>query len=175
MKNLNVLTNESSSNHLTIEQLRDRKPELYGTISGDVATGYNGHIDDAIAECADAAVDIYCYDLRNYYFDHESECTDAFKEFGYELSQFDTLSDAMEKAAQCAEYQEYQQEAYDELDNIYVVHAVNYILENKIKITSEQFYEMLQRVADEIDSGDRFDDIDLIVDEVTNNELDVAE
>lgn len=167
MENLNILSNKASSDFLTFQQLRDRKPELYGTISGDVATGYNSYIEDAISECADAAVDIYYEDLKNYYFDHEEECTNALKELGYEMSQFDTLSDAMYKGAQCAEFQEYEQEAYDELDNIYAVHAINYILDNNIKVTNEQLYEILQRIADEIDSGDRFDDIDLIVDEVT--------
>ncbi len=175
MKNLNILTNESSSKYLTIEEIRDRKPELYGTISGDLATEYSGYIGDAISDAADNAVDIYNEDLEQYYYDHETECTEALQEFCYSLENFPSLTEAILQAARVGEFLTYEQEAYDELENICIVHAINYIVENKLEITEEQLDEILERVADEIDSDSTFKDIDSIVDEVADNELDVAE
>lgn len=73
---------------------------------------------DMAREFADQNVSFYYDDNRNYYFDHEEECMSALRSWGYNLDDFETLSDAITKAGQLGEYMEIFNEIIDNEDEI---------------------------------------------------------
>lgn len=83
-------------------QLNERGQEFYGEF--DLLSVK--YLSDAFAEFADSNTSIYYSDIEEYYKNHVKESSDALKEFGYNLSDFEDLDEAMRKGAQLAEYNE---------------------------------------------------------------------
>lgn len=61
---------------------------------------------DDICEFADNDISVYYDDQIEYYREHVDECMDAFKEYGFELKNFDDLELAVAKAGACGWYAE---------------------------------------------------------------------
>lgn len=83
-------------------QLNERGQEFYS----DYDIKSIEYLSDAFSEFADRRVSIYYSDIEEYYKNHIQESSDALKEFGYNLSDFEDLDEAMHKGAQLAEYSE---------------------------------------------------------------------
>ena len=72
------------------------------------------YLSDLITEFADGNVNIYYNDIEDYYKEHIKESSDALKEFGYDLSDFEDLEDAMHKGSQLAQFLEIECELYED-------------------------------------------------------------
>lgn len=72
------------------------------------------YLSDCITEFADANVNIYYSDIEDYYRDHIAESSEALKEFGYNLSDFADLEEAMHKGAQIAQFIEIEAELHED-------------------------------------------------------------
>lgn len=83
-------------------RLNDRGLEFYNDYD---ITSIN-YLSDAFHEYADNNTSIYYSDIEEYYKNHIQESSDALKEYGYNLSDFEDLEDAMHKGSQLAEYNE---------------------------------------------------------------------
>ena len=118
---------------------------------------YNGssaYISDTFSEIADGEVSIYTKDLFDnaYHLYIEGYTERAISEFG----QTD-----MEGILISAEYIEYTEELYENEDNIILGYVLNYIEDNHIDLNiTEDEFDYLIEVADDMDSSNRIYDID---------------
>ena len=83
-------------------QLNDRGLDFYNNY--DITS--MRYLSDNFHEYADSNVSIYYSDIEEYYKNHIQESSDALKEYGYNLSDFEDLEEAMHKGSQLAEYSE---------------------------------------------------------------------
>ena len=100
-----------------IEELRKEIEELENQLNERGQDFYNDYdlqlieyLSDAFSEFADSNTSIYYSDIEEYYKNHIQESSDALKEFGYTLNDFEDLEEAMHKGAQLAEYNEIYRE-----------------------------------------------------------------
>ena len=106
-----------------IEELRKEIEELESQLNERGREFYNDYditnikyLSDAFHEYADSNVSIYYSDIEEYYQNHIQESSDALKEFGYTLEDFDDLQDACRKGAQLAQYSEIYNEVAENED-----------------------------------------------------------
>ena len=96
-----------------IEELKNEINDLYEQLNERGQDFYNDYditnakyLDDLFHEYADGNVSIYYCDIEEYYKNHIQESSDALQEYGYNLSDFEDLEEAMHKGSQLAEYNE---------------------------------------------------------------------
>lgn len=96
-----------------IEELRKEIEELEEQLNKRGKALYNDYditsvkyLSDLFHEYADNNTSIYYCDIEEYYKNHIAESSNALKEFGYTLNDFEDLEEAMRKGAQLAEYNE---------------------------------------------------------------------
>ena len=96
-----------------IEELKKEIEELENELNKRGRDFYNdyditstNYLGDLFHEYADNNTSIYYSDIEKYYSTHIYESSDALKEFGYTLNDFESLEEAMHKGAQLAEYSE---------------------------------------------------------------------
>ena len=155
---------------LNNEELKQYLKLLYGTVSEALADClYSGYISDAISESADGFTSIYYDEQREFYYNNTELCMDAFRELGYELKDFDDLDEAICKAGAVGEFMSLEREAYDELQDILNNYVINYIIINEIAITKEQLENILEEIEINFNQFDRFDEIDDLINEATEN------
>lgn len=106
-----------------IEELRKGIEELENQLNERGKDFYNDYditnikyLSDAFHEYADSNVSIYYSDIEEYYKNHIQESSDALKEYGYNLSDFEDLEEAMHEGAQLAEYNEIYNEVAENED-----------------------------------------------------------
>lgn len=106
-----------------IEELRKEIEELENQLNERGQDFYNDYdlqsikyLSDAFSEFADSNTSIYYSDIEEYYRTHTTESSEALKEFGYNLSDFEDLEEAMHKGAQLAEYNEIYSELAENED-----------------------------------------------------------
>lgn len=106
-----------------IEELKKEIEELEGQLNERGQEFYRDYditniryLSDAFHEYADSRVEIYYNDIDEYYQNHIRESSDALKEFGYTLQDFDDLQDACRKGAQIAQYSEIYNELAENED-----------------------------------------------------------
>lgn len=146
---------------LTKTELEEMKRKLYAYGSGDLASGcYSSYIGDGITEIADGNIDYYYSDLFEW-------CKDNFEYVNEALEEFGTTNNII-KDIQQGQYLYYSQEIYSELEDIIYNYAINYILENDLEISAEQFEEIEDNLY-KIDNNSRFDDIDDLINEIIDN------
>lgn len=105
-----------------IQNLNDTQTDFlhnYGDLSNYC------YLSDIITEFADGNVNIYYSDIENYYKEHIKESSDALKEFGYNLSDFEDLEEATHTGSQLAqfleiEYELYEDDRLEELQNLQI-------------------------------------------------------
>lgn len=99
------------------EEIKNLKEQLNET-QRDFAMQYNlldtEYLSDDIMEYADQNTSVYYSDQRAYFEKDTQRATEALKELGYTLDQFDDLDDAICKAGACAEYLDIEEELYEE-------------------------------------------------------------
>lgn len=108
-----------------IEELKKEIEELEGQLNERGLDFYNNYditnmryLSDNFHEYADSNTSIYYSDIEEYYSTHIYESSDALKEFGYTLNDFESLEEAMHKGAQLAEYSEIYNEVAEN-ENIF--------------------------------------------------------
>lgn len=106
-----------------IEELRKEIEELKNQLNERGQDFYNDYdlksikyLSDAFHEYADSNTSIYYSDIEEYYKNHIQESSNALKEFGYTLNDFEDLEEAMHKGAQLAEYSEIYNELAENED-----------------------------------------------------------
>lgn len=112
-------------------QLNERGQEFYN----DYDIKSIEYLSDAFSEFADGRVSIYYSDIEEYYKNHIQESSDALKEFGYTLNDFEDLDEAMHKGSQLAEYSE----IYNELaENEEIFEQIKELMEELEELESEE-------------------------------------
>ena len=109
MERIEELKNEINDLY---EQLNERGQEFYDNY--DIAS--IRYLGDIFHEYADSNVSIYYSDIEEYYRNHIRESSDALQEYGYNLSDFEDLEEAMHKGSQLAEYSEIYNELAENED-----------------------------------------------------------
>lgn len=132
MKRIEELKNEINDLY---EQLNERGQEFYN----DYDITSIRYLSDAFHEYADSNVSIYYSDIEEYYKNHIQESSDALQEYGYNLSDFEDLEEAMHKGSQLAEYSEIYNEVAENED------IFNEIIE---KLEEIEELEELEKVGD---------------------------
>lgn len=98
------------------EKLNDFSKDFLTDYTYNNACEFGTYIEDSMTEYADEHVNIYYSDIDEYFNNHIQESSDALKEYGYTLNDFDDLQDACRKGAQLAQYQELYTELSEDLE-----------------------------------------------------------
>lgn len=132
------------------EILKELKTNLSFTYGEQITNYDSGYIGDIFSEIADSNVDIYTSDLfewgkRNLYYIDE-----ATKEFG---DPHDIL-----RQLQQGQYYAYEQELYENKEDVIKYFAYSYLDDNEIKLSEEQEDDLEDYLSD-IDSNSKLEDI----------------
>lgn len=125
-----------------VKELKEEIEELESCLNERGQDFYNDYdlqsieyLSDAFSEFADSRVSIYYSDIEEYYNNHIQESSDALKEFGYNLSDFEDLEEAMHKGAQLAEYNEIYREV---AENEEIFEQIKELMEELEELESEE-------------------------------------
>ena len=130
-----------------LDELEHNLSFTYGTQINNYNSGY---ICDVFSEIADSNVDIYTSDLFEWAKSNLYYIDEATKEFG-------NPNDIL-KQLQQGQYYAFEQELYENEENIIKYFAYSYLNENEIKLTDDQ-EEDLNDFLEEIDSNSKLDEI----------------
>ena len=162
-----------------LEELKDYTVKYGGQlktymhdISIDMASDYDitssEYLCDMFTEYADGRVDIYNSDLLEWAKYNYEYVEEAIDEFGV-ATDSSGKADFMRTIMQ-GQFKYYEEQLYEDEKEIYKLMAINYMLRHCEFYTQEQVDEILERIEDEIDSGNRADDMMDIIKEVVNGE-----
>lgn len=91
------------------------------------------YLDDAMHEFADSEVSVYYSDQREYYYNNQAACDNAFREYEYNLNDFYSIDDALCKAGAVGWYAE----VYDALCNFNRLEELNDLIEELEELEDE--------------------------------------
>lgn len=130
--------------------LKDLESNLSFTYGNNITQYDSGYICDVFSEIADSNVDIYTSDLFDWGKNNMYYIDEATKEFG---DPHDIL-----RQIQQGQYYAYEQELYENKDDIIKYFAYTYLNDNNIKLNVEQ-EEDLDYYLSSVDSNDKLEDI----------------
>lgn len=130
--------------------LKDLESNLSFTYENNITQYDSGYICDVFSEIADSNVDIYTSDLFDWGKNNMYYIDEATKEFG---DPHDIL-----RQIQQGQYYAYEQELYENKDDIIKYFAYTYLNDNNIKLNVEQ-EEDLDDYLSSVDSNDKLEDI----------------
>ena len=130
--------------------LKDLETNLSFTYGNNITQYDSGYICDVFSEIADSNVDIYTSDLFDWGKNNMYYIDEAPKEFG---DPHDIL-----RQIQQGQYYAYEQELYENKDDIIKYFAYTYLNDNNIKLNVEQ-EEDLDDYLSSVDSNDKLEDI----------------
>ena len=130
--------------------LKDLESNLSFTYGNNITQYDSGYICDVFSEIADSNVDIYTFDLFDWGKNNMYYIDEATKEFG---DPHDIL-----RQIQQGQYYAYEQELYENKDDIIKYFAYTYLNDNNIKLNVEQ-EEDLDDYLSSVDSNDKLEDI----------------
>lgn len=130
--------------------LKDLESNLSFTYGNNITQYDSGYICDVFSEIADSNVDIYTSDLFDWGKNNMYYIDEATKEFG---DPHDIL-----RQIQQGQYYAYEQELYENKDDIIKYFAYTYLNDNNIKLNAEQ-EEDLDDYLSSVDSNDKLEDI----------------
>lgn len=130
--------------------LKDLESNLSFTYGNNITQYDSGYICDVFSEIADSNVDIYTSDLFDWGKNNMYYIDEATKEFG---DPHDIL-----RQIQQGQYYAYEQELYENKDDIIKYFAYTYLNDNNIKLNIEQ-EEDLDDYLSSVDSNDKLEDI----------------
>ena len=130
--------------------LKDLESNLSFTYGNNITQYDSGYICDVFSEIADSNVDIYTSDLFDWGKNNMYYIDEATKEFG---DPHDIL-----RQIQQGQYYAYEQELYENKDDIIKYYAYTYLNDNNIKLNVEQ-EEDLDDYLSSVDSNDKLEDI----------------
>ena len=132
------------------DYIKDLESNLAFT-HGDNITDYDsGYICDVFSEIADSNVDIYTSDLFDWGKNNLWYIDEATKEFG---DPHDIL-----RQLQQAQYYAYEQELYENKDDVIKYFMYSYMQENNIK-AGDNFDLVIDNYAKDVDSNFKLEDI----------------
>ena len=130
--------------------LKDLESNLSFTYGNNITQYDSGYICDVFSEIADSNVDIYTSDLFDWGKNNMYYIDEATKEFG---DPHDIL-----RQIQQGQYYAYEQELYENKDDIIKYFAYTYLNDNNIKLNVAQ-EEDLDDYLSSVDSNDKLEDI----------------
>lgn len=130
--------------------LKGLETNLSFTYGNNITQYDSGYICDVFSEIADSNVDIYTSDLFDWGKNNMYYIDEATKEFG---DPHDIL-----RQIQQGQYYAYEQELYENKDDIIKYFAYTYLNDNNIKLNVEQ-EEDLDDYLSSVDSNDKLEDI----------------
>src|SRR5574344_2031870 len=130
--------------------LKDLESNLSFTYGNNITQYDSGYICDVFSEIADSNVDIYTSDLFDWGKNNMYYIDEATKEFG---DPHDIL-----RQIQQGQYYAYEQELYENKDDIIKYFAYTYLNDDNIKLNVEQ-EEDLDDYLSSVDSNDKLEDI----------------
>ena len=130
--------------------LKDLESNLSFTYGNNITQYDSGYICDVFSEIADSNVDIYTSDLFDWGKNNMYYIDEATKEFG---DPHDIL-----RQIQQGQYYAYEQELYENQDDIIKYFAYTYLNDNNIKLNVDQ-EEDLDDYLSSVDSNDKLEDI----------------
>lgn len=146
-----------------MEKLKEKKEELKNNLSDtycDNICDYNsGYICDVINEISDNNINIYYYDLFEWCKNNFNYVNDWIDECG---SSGDIIKDI-----QGGQYKQISGELYDNMEEMLLLFAYNYLYNNNIKLNDEQLEELEENIAT-LDNNDRLEDIIEMVEDMRN-------
>ena len=113
------------------------------------------YIGDAISEQADSSVDIYNSELCK-------SCWDIYQSGAYEQAKFDGLlegADDLMKLLQTCQYEFYTGVLYENLDAVMRNLVLEYLKDEKIDVTEDQWDDICDDILTDVDNNDRISDI----------------
>lgn len=144
-----------------LERIKERKEELKNNLCDtycDCICDYSdGYICDIITEIADNHIDIYYYNLFEWCKDNFDYVNDWIAECG---SSGDIIKDI-----QGGQYKQYSDELYENLEDMLLLFAYDYLFKNEIYLNDEQL-EQLERDISILDNNDRLETIIEIIEEL---------
>lgn len=129
----------------------------------DYGASSSEYICDAFTEFADSKTSIYYKDIINYISNNVEAVNDAIAEVGW-----DGVGKDLYKAGQFAEFREIENQLNEELENIILYLAFEYIINCDFDITIEQIEKIENDIEFEIDHNNRLDDICDYINEIVN-------
>lgn len=117
----------------------------------------NGYICDVFSDIADSNIDIYVSDLFEWGKSNFGYINEATQEFG-------NPQDII-KQIQQGQYLSFEQDLYNNQNDILKYFAYNYLKDNDIKFNEEQV-EQLEEYIERLDNNDRIEDIISYCDEL---------
>lgn len=146
-----------------MEKIKERKEELKNNLSNtycDNICGYNsGYICDVITEISDNNIDIYYYNLFEWCKNNFSYVNDWIDECG---SSGDIIKDI-----QGGQFKQISNELYENMEEMLLLFAYDYLYNNNIKLNDEQLEELEEDIA-RLDNNDRLEDIIEIIEDMRN-------
>lgn len=130
--------------------LKELESNLSFTYGNNITQYDSGYICDVFSEIADSNVDIYTSDLFDWGKNNMYYIDEATKEFG---DPHDIL-----RQIQQGQYYAYEQELYENKDDIIKYFAYTYLNDNNIKLNVEQEGD-LDDYLSSVDSNDKLEDI----------------
>ena len=130
--------------------LKDLESNLSFTYGNNITQYDSGYICDVFSEIADSNVDIYTSDLFDWGKNNMYYIDEATKEFG---DPHDIL-----RQIQQGQYYAYEQELYENKDDIIKYFAYTYLNDNNIKLNVEQEEDLADYLSS-VDSNDKLEDI----------------
>ena len=130
-----------------IEELERNLSFTHGTQITDYSDGY---ICDVFTYIADSNIDIYVCDLFDWGKNNFEYINEATGEFG---DPHDII-----KQIQQGQFLAFEQELYDNQEDVLLYYGYNYLKDNDIKLSEEQIEDFEDYVTG-LDNNDRLDDI----------------
>lgn len=153
MTNLNELLNELKEN------INDTSKDFIFTYR----TSSSAYICDAITEFADVKVDIYYADRAKWFAENWGKVNEANDELG-------STGDVMQDIAQ-AQYLDNFNQLNEDIDNIILIMACDYLIDNGLEVLSEEDFDILTNITYEVDNNSRLEEIaDYCNDKILNKE-----
>lgn len=128
--------------------LKDLETNLSFTYGNNITQYDSGYICDVFSEIADSNVDIYTSDLFEWGKSNMYYIDEATKEFG-------NPNDILRQIQQ-GQYYAYEQELYENQDDIIKYFAYSYLKDNNIKLNIDQ-EEDLDDYLSSVDSNDKLE------------------
>ena len=144
--------------------ISDLKTNLSFTYGENITDYDSGYIGDIFSEIADSNIDIYTSDLFDWGKSNLYYIDEATKEFG---DPHDIL-----RQIQQGQYYAYEQELYENKDDVLKYFAYSYLNDNDISLNEEQIDE-LDSYINNLDSNDKLEDIRDYCNSL-NNDLEVG-
>ena len=144
--------------------ISDLKTNLSFTYGENITDYDSGYIGDIFSEIADSNIDIYTSDLFDWGKSNLYYIDEATKEFG---DPHDIL-----RQIQQGQYYAYEQELYENKDDVLKYFAYSYLNDNDISLNEDQIDE-LDSYINNLDSNDKLEDIRDYCNSL-NNGLEVA-